>query len=264
MLTSAATLQGYVISGTDGEIGQVDRLFFDDEKWVVRHLVVDTGKWLPGRRVLISPAAVERVDPDRGCIHLNLTREVIRNSPDVDTDKPVSRQQEIALNDYYGYGPYWGTGGLYGAFYYPPGIVPPGALAAPAVPAAPGRVAPGQTQDSGDDSHLRSTKEVSGYHVHAEDGSIGHIDGFLIEDDTWAIRYLVIDTSNWPGGESVLISPRWVREVDWTRSRVYVNATVDKVRSSPKYDPSGILDRRAEESLDRHYGQPHYPDKEGS
>src|SRR5687767_6133976 len=84
MLRSAATLQGYAISGSDGEIGQVDRLFFDDEKWTVRHLVVDTGKWLPGRRVLISPAAVERIDPDCGRIHLNLTREVIRNSPDVD------------------------------------------------------------------------------------------------------------------------------------------------------------------------------------
>ena len=265
MLRSAATLQGYGITASDGDIGQVDRLFFDDERWTVRYLVVDTGKWLTGRRVLISPAAVDSTDDFGGRIRLNLTRDQIRNSPDVDSDQPVSRQQETALNAYYGYGPYWGTGGLWGSVYYPPGILAPGPAATSAMATPPETLADGLPRQQPDgDSHLRSTKEVSGYHVQATDGSIGHIDGFLIDDQTWAIRYLIVDTSNWPGGRSVLISPSWVREVDWHQSKVHVDVTVEKVRTSPEYDPSQLVERANEETLHRHYGQPNYWDKERS
>lgn len=266
MLISAATLQDYGITASDGDIGKIDRLFFDDEQWTIRYLVVDTGKWLPGRRVLISPAAVDGVDGYGGHVRVNLTREQIRNSPDVDTDQPVSRQHETDLNAYYGYGAYWGAGGLWGPVYYPPGIMAPGPTAAGSMATMPPTtVAEGlPRQEPEGDSHLRSTKEVSGYHVQATDGSIGHIDGFLIDDQTWAIRYLIVDTSNWPGGRSVLISPRWVREVNWHQSKVHVDADVEKVKTSPEYDPSQLVERASEEALHRHYGQPHYWDQERS
>lgn len=261
MLRSASDLQGYAIVATDGEIGRLSRLFFDDERWTVRHLVVDTGKWLPGRHVLISPAAVERIDRAEQQIHLRLTRDTIREAPGVDTDKPVSRQQETALSAYYGYGPYWGGSGLWGSMYYPAGIIGPippagAAYAPPPAVSAPDAV-PDAEKDEGD-SHLRSTKEVAGYHVQASDESIGHVDDFILEDDTWAIRYLVVDTSNWPGGTSVLISPQWVREIDWRDAKLHVDVTAAQVRSSPEYEPGEVLERAREESLHRHYGKSGY------
>lgn len=238
MLRSAADLQRYSIAGTDGDIGQLDRMFFDDEHWTVRYLVVDTGKWLPGRQVLIPPAAVDQVDREGRRIRLRLTREKIKHSPDVDSDKPVSRQQETALIAYYGYGSYGGASDLWGSAAYPPGVLvpPPPAAAAFQPPPATRPDEPTAAPDTQEgDPHLRSTKAVAGYHVNATDGTVGHVDDFLI-DETWTVRYFVIDTSNWPGGRSVRIPRDWVRQIDWTASMVHVGVTADQVRSAPELD----------------------------
>lgn len=244
MLRSAANLQGYTIEATDGDIGQLDRLFFDDTQWTVRYLVVDTGKWLPGRKVLIPPVAVERIDRVARRIHLQLTREKIKTSPDVDSDQPVSRQQESALSAYYGYGPYGMGDGLWGSASYPPGMLaplPPAAAAFAPPPAVPGGAASahGDAETPSGDPHLRSTKEVAGYHVKATDDEIGHVDDFLI-DESWAIRSVVVDTSNWPGGRSVLISPENVRQIDWLGSIVHVGISAAQVRSSPPYESADV------------------------
>jgi hypothetical protein len=234
MLRAAGELQRMVIAATDGDIGSVESFFFDDEQWTVRHIVVDTGKWLPGRRVLISPAVVERIDDERQHIVVKLTREKVRNSPDVETDSPVSRQQEIALHTYYGYGPYWGGGGLWGGGYYPAALFPahpPPAAIDPSPPPHDTRK-PGGADDAREgDPHLRSTAEVAGYHLKASDGEAGHIDDFIVDDESWAIRDLVIDTSNWPGGERVLVPVEWVRAVDWAGQTVSVDATAETVRA---------------------------------
>lgn len=237
MQRTAGDLRKLVVAATDGEIGSVEGLFFDDERWTIRHIVVDTGKWLPGRRVLISPPSVDRIDDQNGRIVVKLSREKVRNSPDVDTDKPVSRQQEMALYAHYGYGPYWDAGELWGASYYPGSLhavpPPPAAAFAPVPLPDPEHAdaAPAETPQPSGDVHLRSTGEVAGYHLKTTDGEVGHIDDFALDDESWAIRYLVIDTSNWPGGQRVLVPVDWVRSVEWDQKTVTVGVTSDEVRA---------------------------------
>lgn len=235
MLRTATDLKTRTIVAIDGEIGAIDRFFFDDERWTVRHIVVDLGKWLPGRRVLISPAAVLEIDDERNSVRVNLTKDRVRESPDIDTDKPVSRQQEITLHRHYGYAPYWGGGGLWAGGYFPAGLaVPPvaaGAFTPEALPEEHGADHP-----SGD-SHLRSTREVAGYHLRTADGEVGHVDDFVIDGESWAIRYLVVDTSNWPGGRRVLVPVEWVKEVDWSRLQIRVDATSQQVREREEFHP---------------------------
>ena len=235
MLRTAADLKTRRITAIDGDIGSIDRFFFDDERWTIRHIVVDLGKWLPGRRVLISPVAVLEIDDEHTSVRVNLTKEKVRASPDIDTDKPVSRQHEITLHRHYGYVPYWGGSGLWGGGYFPAGLAvpPPAAVAfAPEVL----HEFDGNDRSSGD-SHLRSTKAVAGYHLRTADGEAGHVDDFVIDDESWAIRYLVVDTSNWPGGRSVLVPVEWVKEVDWSILQIRVDASSQQVRNREEFAP---------------------------
>ena len=237
MLRSIKQLQRYVIRATDGEIGRVDDFFFDDRRWTIRYLVVDTGKWLPGRRVLIAPRAIVRADESTGALELDLTRDRIRDSPDIDTDQPVSRQQEVAFHSYYGYPYYWGGPGFWA---HPLGMMAPPVPEYAAIPPeqARGGIAGGTSEPegaadggSGGDPHLRSTKEVSGYHIQARDGELGHVEDFLVEEDGWAIRALVIDTSNWIGGQSVRVPIEEVARVEWGASKVHVNRDRESLRT---------------------------------
>ena len=228
MLVSMRDLQGYAIEATDGSIGRVHELLFDDIRWVIRYVVVDTGKWLPGRRVLISPISVDSVDELHKRVLVQLDKDRIRNSPDIYTDQPVSRQKETAFNAYYGYGAYWAGPGVWGPAIYPRELRP----AAPHVP-WPGTDAGAQGEEG--DPHLRSTREVTGYHVAASDGEVGHVEDFVLDDGSWTVRHVVVDTSNWPGGRNVLLSPALVRSIDWSRRKVHIDATVDRIRTSPEY-----------------------------
>lgn len=241
MIRSIQQTRGVAIEATDGTIGDIHDIYFDDQEWTVRYYVVDTGKWLPGRKVLIPPHAVQQASPDHLGLPVNLTREQVRNSPDVDMDRPISRQSELSLYRYYGWAPYW----------FP---------LAPAFGVAEGsadeREEDAVAGHSGGDPHLRSAREVIGYHVAATDGEIGHIDDFLVDDQTAKIRYAVVDTRNWPPGRSVLISPQWISEVKWSESKAFVSVTRDAVRNSPKYDPATQLDTAYESRLMEHYGYP--------
>jgi hypothetical protein len=252
MLRNVNDLRGFKIQATDGMIGEVDDLYFDDENWAIRYLIVDTGGWLSGRKVLISPYAMGQPSWERRELPVTLTKAQVERSPDIDTRKPVSRQHEAHYSTYYGYPYYWGSEGLWGLGTYP-GIVP---AKAPAEqdPATKG---PSWPQESAD-AHLRSCREVAGYHIQALDGEIGHVDGMLVDDYTWAIRYLTVNTSNWWGGHLVLISPQWVDEVSWPGSKVSVGMTRQAVQEAPPYDPSVPLDRAHEEAIYNHYGRPGY------
>lgn len=248
MLRNLKNLQKYDIVATDGPIGRIDRFYFDDEKWTIRYLVVDTAAWLPGRRVLISPFSVRSIDWSAGTVSLSITRGMVQSSPDIDTHKPVSRQQEIAYLGYYGYPYYWGGAGLWGPGPYPAGV--------PTVDAAAARAhVDAELEDARakGDSHLRSSKEVIGYHLHATDGELGHVEDFLVEDDSWAIRYVVVDTSNWWFGKKVLVSPEWIRDVSWNDKKVYVDLTRQSVKSAPEYDSAAHLDRQWEADYYAHY-----------
>ena len=249
MLRNVNDLRGFAIHATDGVIGEVDDLYFDDENWTVRYLIVDTGGWLSGRKVLISPYAIGQPHWDRRELPVKLTKAQVEGSPDIDTQKPVSRQHEAHYSSYYGYPYYWGSEGLWGLGAYP-GIVP--------VPAGQetANKGPSWPQESAD-AHLRSCRELAGYHLQALDGDIGHVEDMLVDDYTWAIRYLTVNTSNW-WGHLVLISPQWVDGVSWSDSKVSVGLTREAVQGAPPYDPSIPLDREHEEAIYRHYGRPRY------
>jgi sporulation protein YlmC with PRC-barrel domain len=225
MLKSLSRLSGHTICATDGDIGKVSTAYFDDETWAVRYLVVQTGSWLLGQKVLISPFAVRETPWADQAVAVSLSREQVKNSPPIDTARPVSRQHEIGYHRYYGYPYYWVGPGLWGAGAYP--VLTPG---------VEDRLAQAQHGARADDSHLRDASAVRGHHILATDGQIGHIDDFLIDDRSWAIRYLVVDTSNWIGGRRVLIAPDWVDAVSWEGATVQVRLSRAAVRASPDYD----------------------------
>jgi hypothetical protein len=247
MLWRAKVLRGYHLRAVDGALGQVEDFYFDDHAWVLRYMVVDTSRWLGGRRVLVAPGELGTPDSERGEFPLNLTMDKIRSSPDIDTAKPVSRQEEERLFAHYGWAPYWvGFGGGYasGLLITPP-EEPEAAAAAPR-----------------GDPNLRSMREVTGYHIAATDGSIGHVADFLIDEEGWAVRYLEVDTRNWLPGKHVLVAPHWVKAIDWSDRQVAVAMTRRQIADSPAYDPHRPLERAYEDRLHSHYGyDPYWHDR---
>ena len=263
MLRSMSDLEGYAIGATNGPIGHVKDVYFDDEAWVVRYLIVDTGSWLSSRKVLISPIAIGQSNWAERTFPVSITKEQVKNSPDLDTDKPVSRQHEMQYLTYYGYPFYWGGAGFWGPGIYPGmrsmGVGYAGSsseyLTAPVDKAQLAREA---SQHENDDPHLRSGEAVMKYHIEASDGGIGHVQGLLIDEDTWAIRYLIVDTSNWWLGHQVLIAPKWIKNVRWPDNTVSVSLTRQAVKDAPPYNPALTLDRDEEIGLHKHYERAGY------
>jgi hypothetical protein len=259
MLRSMLEIREYTIGATDGEIGHVTDFFFDDEAWVIRYLVVDTGSWLMSRKVLISPFSVMEADWMHKRLPVRMNRDQVRNSPDIDTEKPVSRQHEMSYSDYYGYPYYWGGSSIWGdGLYFPEMAIGGGGLSTAQV----AKIA--ADQHANDDPHLRSCNAVIGYHIHACDGDIGHVQGMLIDEDTWALRYLVVDTTNWWGGHRVLISPNWIEAISWADSTVSVNLIRQAIKDSPRFDSTSELNRQHEMDLYKHYQRSAYWEKEPS
>ena len=253
MLRSAKDLQGYTLHATDGDIGTVRTFYFDDENWYIRYLVVVTGSWLSGKRVLLSPVTLR--DPLLGTQQLpvNLTQEQVRNSPDIDTDRPVSRQQEIALYTHYNWPAYW-------TMRDP--LVAQSLTARPGSAPIPPPGAPPDTLEPIDaprlNVHLRSMREVIGYHIQASDGQIGHVEDFIIDTDIWNVRYVVVDTRNWLPGKHVLVAPDWIQEVNWTDAQVHVALSRDRIKDSPEFDATEPVNRDYELKLYDYYGRPTY------
>jgi hypothetical protein len=239
MLSTVNDLLGQPLSAVDGPAGSIHSLLFDDVTWAIRYIVVDCGKWLAGRRVLISPLSVASVDArGGGGIALTLDRRKLKNSPDVDSDKPVSRQMDARLHEYYGYTPYWSSAAVLEPELSPGGFPPRVARSPDAVGDEHPR---SDRRDDEGDPHLRSTREVTGYHIQATDGKIGHIDDFIIDSDFWTIWRLIVDTSNWPGGRSVLLAPARVRAIDWNSSKLLVDISRERVRNSPEFRAQDML-----------------------
>lgn len=249
MLTNAKYLKGLVIRASDGELGTVDQLYFDDETWAIRYLTVDTGGWLGGKHVLISPFAVVHTDWPARRLDVALTKKQVEMSPDVDTQRPVSRQQEAEYLGYYGYPSYWGGPYLWGSTLTP-------GLAVPMLPSVE-RV-PQSVKKESSDSHLRSSEAVTGYHIEASDGEVGHVEGYVVDEEQWAIRYIEVATRNWWPGKKVLISPEWIERVSWAESKVYVALTREAIKDAPTYVESMPITREYENRLYVSYGRPPY------
>ena len=260
MLRNLKDLQGYALRATDGDIGTVKDFYFDDERWVVRYLVVETGTWLASRQVLISPASLGVPNHDEQVVPVSITREQVRNSPDIDTDKPVSRQHEADHLGYYGYPAYWDSVGLWGAGSLPGLMMPEAGYAGPTVLDGDDSALAAEraARHADDDPHLRSCAVVTGHHIKAQDGEIGHVQGFIVDEQSWQIRYLVVDTSNWWMGHRALVAPPWIQEVSWTDKVVAVNMTRDAIRNAPEWNSSQPPDRTHEIETYKHYDRTGY------
>lgn len=250
MLIHAKNFKGLVIRATDGELGSVGDVYFDDETWAVRYLTVETGGWLGARTVLISPYAVLRADWPAKQLDVQLTKSQVEHSPAINTHLPVSRQYEAEYLGYYGYPLYWGGPNLWGPAFYPAGY----AVAITDTSAA--KVDRIRSQSL--DSHLRSNEAVTGYAIEALDGEIGHVDGFVVDDIAWRIRYIEVATKNWWPGKKVLVSPAWIERISWEESQVRVGLTREEIRTGPEYDDGTPITREYENRLHFHYGRPPY------
>ncbi|MCJ8499004.1 PRC-barrel domain-containing protein [Desulfatitalea alkaliphila] len=248
MLRSISETLGYHLHAQDGEIGRTKDYLFDDQFWTVRYMVADTGTWLPGRRVLISPISLGEPRWRDKAFPVRLSTEQIEAAPGVEEAAPVSRQYEKQLARYYGYPPYWIGPNTWGA------------LEAPLYPEVQTMIDDKRLEKEAEDLdiHLRSAKEVIGYDLHADDGRVGHVEDFILDDEMWTLRYLVVDTRNWLPGRKVLISPMWVQLVEWLHRKVQVNLSVEAVKNSPPYDSAAPVNREYEERLYDFYGRPKY------
>ena len=244
MLNKAKALKGFTLDSLDGAIGKINEFYFDDLHWTIRYVVADTGNWLAGRQVLISPYALADVNEEEKSIAINLTKKQIEDSPPLDSDKPVSRQFEEVYYGYYGWPVYWGGPYMWGSYPY--------------IVNNPDEWRESTQGEKAWDPHLRSTNDVSGHHIQASDGDIGHVEDFIIDDETWAIRYLVIDTRNWWLGKKVLVATQWIESVSWSELKVFVNLTREAIRQSPEYTEESLLTRDYEAVLHGHYDRQGY------
>ncbi len=248
MLRSVNEIMNYVLDARDDEIGRCKDFLFDDRKWVIRYMVADTGKWLPKRKVLISPISLGAPDWGSRRFPVNLTRDEIKESPPLAADAPISDVYEKQFFDFYGYPYYWVGDALWGPEYYARSLF--------GVSREDAEKLKLQEQT---EKHLRSVEEVKGYGIEAIDGDIGHVEDFIVEDGSWVIRYVVVDTRNiLPGGKKVLISPEWTTDIQWAGEKLPVGMTKDAIKNSPEFDPLQPVNREYEETLYDFYGQPHY------
>lgn len=280
MLLRANELLGLGVHATDGDLGKVGDLLFDDQKWAIRYFVVDTGGWLTGRQVLISPASVQEANWSDERLIVNLSRRQVEDSPDISTDLPVSRQHENEVVAYYGWPVYWGGTGLWGGWgaVGPVGAGYGGAVAHPALASGPGYGGDGyagpdegfrdevreaeeredQREEQHHDPHLRSARELKGYGIAARDADIGHVEDLLIDEENWAIRYLAVDTGKWLPGRKVLVPPQWIERISYPDSQVHVDLTRDQIKLAPEWNPDEPISRPYEEALHGYYGRPGY------
>ncbi|OGS33324.1 MAG: photosystem reaction center subunit H [Elusimicrobia bacterium RIFOXYB2_FULL_49_7] len=244
MLINAKTLAGYKLDSLDGVIGQVKDFYFDDRYWTVRYLVADTGTWLTERQVLLSPYAVKAVITEMRLLVLNLTKKQIEQSPSLECDKPVSQQFEDIYYGYYGWPTYWGGTAMWGD--------------SPLLIQDHQEWKKVNRQEKKWDPNLRSMHDASSHHIHALDGEIGHVEDFIIDQESWAIRYIIIDTTNWLPGKKVLVSPQWIERVSWMESAVFINLSREAIQGAPEYTEESRINRDYEINLHHHYDRPGY------
>lgn len=242
VLRSLKEIVGYPLLAEDGEIGRCHDFLFDDADWVVRWLVADTGKWIPRRKVLLSPTFLDEPDWPAKKLPVSLTKHEIQEAPSVDLERTVSRQHEEALADHYRLPRWWA----------PP---EPGTEteAEPLDEASVEAAAP-----EAEDPHLRSLDEVEGYGIQAIDGEVGHVEDLVVDDEDWTIRYLVVDTRDWLPGRKVLVSPAWLRALVWSEKRAVVDLTREQIEESPRYEPREPIYRAYEAELHEGYGHEGY------
>jgi hypothetical protein len=246
MLRSMKELKNYVIKATDGDIGTCKDFLFDDGQWKVRYMVADTRRWVPGRKVLVPPHTLGHADWESNQFAVDLTKEQIKRSPGIEANLPVSREKEQQLALHFGWDPYWVRENLPGAAAFPPPLLN-----------AQSRTATAETETPKAGA-LRSMDEVTGYHIEATDGEIGHVEDLIVDDENWTVRYVVVDTRDILPGKKVLIAPRWVKSINWAGHQMSLDLTRDRIKNGPVYDPAAPINREQETHLYDYYGRPAY------
>jgi len=244
MLYKVNDIKGFKLNGRDGEIGTVREFYFDDQYWTLRYLVADTGTWLTDRKVLITPYSLLSINSAERNILVDLTKKQIENSPSLETDMPVSRQFEETYYGYYGLPMYWAGPYMWGSDSF--------------IIRDEEKRSKQNINHTPWDPHLRSTHDVVGHNIQASDGEIGHVADFVIDDESWAIRYLIVDTKNWLLGKKVLIAPKWIERISWEESKVYINLLRETILHSPEYNAEDLLTRDYEADLHKHYNRKGY------
>ncbi|MHB9154708.1 MAG: PRC-barrel domain-containing protein [Endomicrobiales bacterium] len=243
MLRKARDLREYVLHTREGPVGKTEEFYFDEETWTVRYLAVGAADWLPGHRVLISPVMVGKISDDARTAAVDATLARIRNSPGISMGMPVTREFEAEYYRYYGWPAYWRGNDRWGCRPFPMDSVPPEMLEGKASPARSG----------GNDRCLRNTRQLEGCNVQSIDGEIGRVDDFIINDETWAIRYLVAHTGSWWPGREALVSPHWIVHIDWSAGMITLDVPKETIKQAPAYNSSSVISREYELRLFRHY-----------
>jgi hypothetical protein len=245
-LLNLDTIKTYALEAVNGEVGRFEEIYFEDSYFMIRYLVVNTGGWLSGQKVLLSPFTVGDVDEKDHKLFIELTQEQIKHSPPIESNRPVSREYEINYFNYYGWPPYWEN------------------TPWPSTPSIPPTVtaSPHEKTNSSfrpDENHLRSSKELQGYSINVKNGSIGHLKSFIIDTQYWTIRYLEIDTRKWlRGGKYILISPAWISQISWPDRSLSVELSREVLKDAPEYDENKTIDRDYEFKLFNYYGKEIY------
>jgi hypothetical protein len=236
MLRNLKEIMSYVLVTKDGKLDGCSDFLFDDRDWVVRYVVADTRRWLPGRKVLISPMALERPDWQTRHTPVKLTKAEIEASPDLAHDAPVSKTYEKRWHEHYKYSPYW-SGARMGSRLM--------------------RNLVEREVDADCDEHLRSAVEVSDYHVRAREGQTGYVEDFVVDDETWEIRFIVVSTRRWLHGRNVLVEPASVDVIRWANRMLAVGMTRDELLERPAFDPNMPVNRETETRVYDYRGRPH-------
>ncbi|HEX8949328.1 MAG TPA: PRC-barrel domain-containing protein [Dissulfurispiraceae bacterium] len=250
-LRGLQSVAGYAVIAKDGEVGAVEEFLFDDREWAIRFIVVRTGDWLPGKKVLLPPSVLEEPDWELPKLHITIERAQLARGPILGAHEPASRMFQIDLYKHFGWAPFW----LEEEYFN--------------VPLHPSEVSSGlsRDQEKADDPHLLSTADTIEYRVEALNGDVGHPEDFVMDEDDWIIYYFAVAldrSENVPEEEtakSVLIATEWVQKTAKEAGRVYLELDRDAVLRSPAYDPALPVDREYELELYDHYGRPRYWDQ---
>ncbi|HKY09401.1 MAG TPA: PRC-barrel domain-containing protein [Candidatus Binatia bacterium] len=245
MLRRMKDLKGFAIAAKDGDIGAASDFIFDDKNWTVRYVVVDTNPWLPGGKVLISPIITGQADWENKKLPVLLTRKQVKNSPNIRMEEELSAQDEVKYYDHYGWPYYWVGTEMWGPVTVPQDLLDK---------EVDRKIA--RTHQA-NQSRLRSMQEVRSYTIQATDGEVGEVDDFIIDDEPWVIRYMVVDTGNWLPAKKVVVAPTWISHVDWKNSKVHVNLSRETIKAAPEFEADQI-GREYEQALYKHYGQETY------
>jgi sporulation protein YlmC with PRC-barrel domain len=235
MKRSLKSLSLYSLGAIDGEIGKIKELYLDDESWNIRYWVVDTGDWLPKKKVLIAVQSLLDPDWDNDIFETNLTLDQIKNSPDIDTDKPVSRQQEVKLNEHFSWQNYW----FLSSTDKVKAALPTEAYA----------------NNTAGNPHLRSSDALIGYQIQTSDGPIGHLNDFIIDTDSWSISDLVVDMGTWLSSNKVLLPVHTVGGINWFRKDINLALEMQEIKKAHPYDPNSAVNEVGDGTFLDFYGR---------